>query len=55
MRHELRDELTGPVLNNSMRISALEQWQQRIIGAVTVLTLLVMAGGLGVVVQYFHR
>lgn len=55
MRHSVRNELISPILAQGSRITNLEMWQQRIVGAVTMLSLLVLSGLFGVVVSFLHK
>lgn len=50
MRHDLRNDLVGDATMVSKRLGDLERWQQRIIGAVSMLSfVVVVAVGAGVV------
>lgn len=55
MRHDLRNDLVGTMISSERRIAALERWQQRIIGAVGMLTFLVTAGVIAGVIELLRR
>lgn len=55
MRHDLRNDIVGSVLDNSARIRALERWQQRIIGGLMFASVLLGSGAVAAVVEFSRR
>lgn len=51
MRHTLRNELLGDALMLQRRLSALEAWQNRVIGALAMLSFLIVSGIIATVVE----
>lgn len=51
MRHDLRDDLVSQIMINSVALSKLRDWQQRIIGGMMFAALLIGGGGLAIVVE----
>lgn len=55
MRHDLRNEILGDSMKIGGRLDALERWQQRIIGAGSLLALVVAGGGIGIVIELLRK
>lgn len=55
MRHGFRNEMVGEFMSHGTRLDKLEQWQQRIIGAVAMLTFLASVGVIAAVVRWFTK
>ena len=51
MRHDLRNDLVGQIIANSLALGKLRDWQQRIIGGMMFAALLIGGGGLAIVVE----
>jgi hypothetical protein len=55
MRHDLRNELGADVMAWDRRLTSLERWQQRVIGAGGMLSLLLLSGVLVAVVELLRK
>jgi len=55
MRHDFRAEMVADFLSHSVRLDSLEQWRDRIIGAVAMLTFLVTAGVITAVIELLRK
>ena len=55
MRHDFRNDLISGHLIHEARLGSLERWQQRIVGAVAMLTFLVTCGVVAAVIELLRH
>lgn len=55
MRHDLRNEFVATQIQFDSRITALERWQQRIIGGMMFSSFLIGGGAVGFIIEIILR
>lgn len=51
MRHDLRGDLLGQMVQTSQEVAKLRDWQQRIIGGMMFAAVLIGGGGIAIVIE----